>query len=125
MGDESTIGLAELINKVKHELLSSETGEEENIPLFSVDEVELELQVTVTKQAGGGLSIHVIELGGQAERDDLQKVRIVLTPLLDKEERLQYFKTKYPERWKTLQEAQIEATVKGPGQESLDDLYGK
>ena len=35
MSKEKTIGLAELIEKVKHELLSTETDAEGAVPLFS------------------------------------------------------------------------------------------
>jgi len=125
MSDKNGIGLADLINKIKHELLSLETDEKENVPLFSVDEVELELQVTVTKEAGGGLSIQVIQLGARLERYDVQTVRVTLTPLLEKAARLQYLKTKYPEMWQEIKEGQIQGTIKGGDKNSLDDFYGK
>jgi hypothetical protein len=124
VSDTNGIGLAEFINEIKRELLSLETEKQENVPLFSVDEVELELQVTVRKEGGGGLSIQVIQLGGQIGRHDVQRAKVTLTPLLTKEERLEYFKTHYPENWKALQEGQIQATMKGSCQGSLDDFYG-
>jgi hypothetical protein len=123
MSGTSRIGLAELVNELKRELLSLETDTEENVPLFSVDQVELELQVAVTKEAGGGLLIQVIQLGGRVERQDVQTVKVTLTPLFEKEERLQYLKAQHPENWQALQEGQIQATFKGRSQESLDDFY--
>jgi hypothetical protein len=124
MSERTGIGLAELINEVKRELLSLETDAQENVPLFSIDEVELELQVAVTKEGGAGLSIQVIQLGGQIEQQHVQRVKVKLTPLLDKEERLRYFQVKYPEMWKALQERQLHATIKGSEDASLDQLYG-
>lgn len=123
MSDSSRIGLAELVNELKRELLPLETDAQENVPLFSVDQVELELQVAVTKEAGGGLLIQVIQLGGRVERHNVQTVKVTLTPLLEKEERLQYLKARYPENWQALQEGQMRATFKGPSQESLDGFY--
>lgn len=123
MSGTSRIGLAELVNELKRELLSLETDTQENVPLFSVDQVELELQVAVTKEAGGGLLIQVIQLGGRVERQDVQTVKVTLTPLLEKAERLQYLKARYPENWQALQEGQIRATFKGRSQESLDAFY--
>ena len=43
MEQQNTIGLAELIEKVKSELLSEDLGADGTEPLFSVDEVTLEL----------------------------------------------------------------------------------
>jgi hypothetical protein len=117
------IGLVELVNELKRELLSLETDAQENVPLFSVDQVELELQVAVTKEAGGGLLIHVIQLGGRVERQDVQTVKVTLSPLLEKQERLQYLRAQHPEDWQKLQEVQIQATFKGQSQQSLDELY--
>ena len=58
MSDESSIGLAELIQQVKEELLTQAPDGEKDIPIFAVDSVELELQVTVKKLGKAGRSIH-------------------------------------------------------------------
>ena len=124
MGQTKGSCLYEIINRNKSEMLLLGREKREKVPLFSVDEVELELQVAVTKEGGGGISIQVIQLGGRIEQHDVQRVKVTLTPLLEKEERLQYFKAQYPEIWQALQEGQIHATIKGGSQESLDDFYG-
>jgi hypothetical protein len=124
MSKPTGIGLAELINEIKRELLSVDTDAQEKVPLFSIDEVELELQVTVTKEGSAGLSVQVIQIGGQFEQQHVQRVKVKLTPLLEKEERLRDFQSKYPEMWKSLQEKQLHATIKGSEEGSLDDLYG-
>ena len=84
----------------------------------------LELQVTVHKEGKAGLKIYVAEIGGGAGRDDVQKVEVTLTPLLSKEERLRLYKTRYPERWKELEESSVEGGLKGSGKTSLNDQFG-
>jgi hypothetical protein len=124
MSKEDSIGLAEFIEQVKRELLSTEPGVEGSIPLFSVDEVTLELQVAVHKEGKAGLQIYVVELGGGVGRDDTHNVTVTLTPLLSKEERIRLYKTHYPERWAALEYASVKAGLKGSGEESLDNLFG-
>ncbi len=76
------------------------------------DAVELQLQVTVSKQGKAGIRIHVIELGGSAGRNDVQTVKVSLTPLLSKEERIALFKQRHPARWHEIEQASVEATVR-------------
>jgi len=123
MSKEKSIGLAELIEKVKRELLSTKAEAEGTVPLFSVDEVSLELKVTVRKEGKAGLQIHVVEAGGGVGRDDVQTVTVTLSPLVSKEERVRLFKERYPERWQAVEDASVEAGLKGD-EESLDNLYG-
>jgi hypothetical protein len=125
MEDEKPIGLAELIHKVKQELLASDIQQRDSALLFSVDEVELELQVIVKKEAKAGVAIYVVELGAGAGRDDMQRIKIKLTPLLSKEERISFYKKQNPENWESLVARVTQATFKDAGANSqLDDLYG-
>lgn len=123
MPQSNPIGLTELIEQVKRDLLTPEEGRGGNIPIFSVDEVSLELQVTVHKDAEGGIKVYVVELGGGVARDDVQKVNVKLTPLLNKEERIQLYKTHYPDRWQWVERRSVDAAMKGDD-ESLGDSYG-
>ncbi|MGB3758623.1 MAG: trypco2 family protein [Rivularia sp. (in: cyanobacteria)] len=124
MSEENSIGLAELIEQIKQELLSTEAEGEKPIPLFSVDQVNLELQVTARKEGKAGIKVYVVELGGGGSRDDVQKVTVTLTPLLTKEERVALYKTRYPQKWKLLEETSIEGLLKGSSGEPLGDLLG-
>ncbi|MHC5771615.1 MAG: trypco2 family protein [Nostoc sp.] len=124
MSEENSIGLAELIEHIKQELLSTEAEGEKPIPLFSVDQVSLELQVTARKEGKAGIKVYVVELGGGGSRDDVQKVTVTLTPLLSKEERIALYKTRYPQKWKLLEETSIEGLLKGSNDEPLGDLLG-
>lgn len=113
MTDSNSIGLAELIEQVKRELLATTPGNETDIPFLSVDSVELELQVTVKKDAKGGVKIYVLEIGASGSRDDVQKVKVTLSPLLNKETLLSIYKNMYPERWRELLRTSADALTKG------------
>lgn len=97
MPEEKLIGLAELIEQVKRELLPATSDKEAEVPLLSVDTVELELQVTVRKEGKAGLKFYVFEAGGGRSRDDVQKIKVTLSPMLSKEMRLNLYKKRYPQ----------------------------
>jgi hypothetical protein len=122
VAEESTIGLAELIEQVKRELLAPSLEGETDIPLLSVDEVELELQVTVKKDVKGGIKIYVLELGGGGSRDDVQKVKVKLSPIVNKEILLGLYKKRHPERLNELVEKSMDGTLKGRSDENLSEL---
>jgi Trypsin-co-occurring domain 2 len=87
MPTSEPIGLSELIQRVKADLLSEKPTDD--VPLFSLDEVKLELKVTITREGKGGINVHVVELGGSVRGEDVQTVTVTLTPWLSKQERLE------------------------------------
>lgn len=114
----SEIGLAEFIQQVKKELLTTYPENENDTPLLSVDSVELELQVTVKKEGGGGVKINVLQFGGgevsgKISRDDVQKVTVKLSPLLSKEQILKAYYKKNPEKWQKFLDTSLLAVLKG------------
>ncbi len=113
MPDENLIGLSELIDQVKRELLSTSPDKEQDLPLLCVDSIELELQVTVKKEGKAGFKIYVFELGTGASRDDVQKVKVKLSSLFTREELLAIYKNKYPERWHEVMEKGMKSSLKG------------
>jgi hypothetical protein len=126
MTQDNPIGLAELIQTVKQELLSTDFQSEE-APFLSVDEVSLELQVTVQKEGEAGIKIHVIQIGGRLSRDDVQTIKVTLTPLLSKEARLKHYELQFPggpeAAAAAVASASARGTVKG-GKESQRDTFG-
>ncbi len=86
------ITLRELINQVRQELLAPPEGQglEALIPFLFVDEVEVEVAVTVstTVEGSGKVNIYVLELGGGAERagEQAHHVKVKMSPLLTREE---------------------------------------
>lgn len=103
--DPKPIGLAELIDQVKRELLSPAPREADPAPLFAVDEIVLELAVSVTREAEAGINIQVLSIGGGAARADVQTVRVTLRPLRTREELLADLKARDPQRFAEMAEA--------------------
>lgn len=83
---DKPIGLAEMIYQVKRELLSRETRERDPVPLFAVDEIEIETAVAVSREGEGGINIHVLSLGIKGSETATQTVRVTLKPVLSREE---------------------------------------
>jgi hypothetical protein len=115
---EISIGLAELIEKVRQELLKP-PATAGALPLLSIDEIELEIGVTVNKEANAGISIHVVELGAGVRREDVQTVRVRMTPLLDRNERVAILKQ--GEGWEKIKIQQVSFN-KGSGEHSADEF---
>ena len=113
MSNENSLGLTELIQQVKQELLTQSPDSEKDLPIFAVDSVELELQVTVKKQGKAGIKIYVLEMGGGGSRDDIQKVKVKLSPLFNREQLLEIYKEQHPERYAELMKKNLKAATKG------------
>ncbi len=114
----SEIGLAELIQQVKQELLTTYPGSENDTPLLSIDSVELELQVTVKREGGGGIKINVLQFGGgevsgKVSRDDVQKVKVKLSPLVSKEVLINTYGQKNPEKYQQFVDQTLAGILKG------------
>lgn len=110
-----SIGLSELIDQVRYELLEKPDSADKT-PLLSVEDVELDISVTVTKKGEGGLNIQVVALGAGVERTQVHTVRVRLLPLLSHEERLAELKT--DPRWDKIVSQQKEALLKGLEEET-------
>jgi len=109
-----SIGLADFLNRVKQELMQTGAAGAEGsdaVKLLMVEAVEVEIHVGVTREAKGGVNIHVVELGGGATREDTQVVRVRLQPLLSHEQRLAEMQR--DPRWGDFVKASVEHTVKG------------
>lgn len=110
--DDYSIGLAELIEQVKRELLTTSLNNETDVPFLSVDSVELELQVTVKREGKTGIKIYVLEAGGGVGRDDVQKVKVTLSPLLSKEKLVEDYQSRHPDQMKKLADKSLRALLK-------------
>ena len=109
------IGLTELIYQVKRELLSSKDGQVDPLPLFAVDEIEVEATVSVSREAEGGLNIQVLSLGGGVGREDAQTVRVTLKPLRSREELIARLRERDPHLFDQIEEEALN-TLKGSQQ---------
>lgn len=125
------IGLAELITKIKEDLAS--TNKES--PAFLVEKVELDLQVTVSKegevQAQGKakadlkinvLSFDVLKLGeaegsgtvkGNLKRENVHTIKLTLTPAFLNPALMDYLKKSDPETAKKVEETITKISLQG------------
>lgn len=120
-----SIGLAELIQQVKQELLSTVTDQNSTIsgqaaaaPILFVGAVELEIKVTVSREGKGGVKIDVLavgggELGGTVKREDVHTVKVSLSPLFDKAELMEFYRTLHSDQVSVSAKQSVEALLKG------------
>lgn len=111
------ITLSELIDQVREELLAPRQGTQATYPFLFVDEVELELGVSVSKKADGSgkVNIAVLEIGGGVGKTDQQthRIKVKMTPLLTKEEVRE--KLKQNGLWEIIEPVAMQATTKEDG----------
>ena len=130
--ENDRIGLTELLNQVKQELVAASTLatvkksadgtiQQTDIPLFTYGNVELELQVTVKKEGGGGVKLYVFDLKGGGSRDDVQKIKVTLEPLFTKEELLGILAENNPKFLNYVKQHAFYANTKGSDKGNLDD----
>lgn len=122
-----SIGLAELIQQVKQELLSTVPGRNSDAPILFVESVELELKVTVSREGKGGVKIDVLsfgggDLGGSLKREDVHTVKVSLSPLFDKERLMEFYQTLHSDKVPTSVKQSMEALLKGE-EENLADQF--
>ncbi len=114
------VSLNQLIDQVREELLAPRraTTPEAMYPFLFIEEIELEVGVTVssTVEGSGGVNIQVVELSSGLEKakEQVHRVTIKMTPLLSKEEART--KLKQDSRlWKKIEQVVIPATMKEGG----------
>jgi hypothetical protein len=120
----NSIGLSELIEKIKTELLAPPHKDKE-VPFLFVESVELELQVTVKRDGKAGVKVDVLsvggaELGGGLGQDNVQRVKVKLSPLFDKSKVIEFYRKLYPGEEFNLIKKSLD-TLKGDSQGSADD----
>ena len=111
--EPKSIGLTELIYQVKRELLSSESRQNDPVPLFAVDEIELEVAITVSREGQAGINIQVFSLGGGGSREDAQTVRVKLKPLRTREELIADLQKRDPGLFDAMTEESLLLLLKG------------
>lgn len=121
-----SIGLTDLINQVKQELLATALNSDDSVPFLYVDSIELELQVAVSKTGEGGVKIDVLsvggaELGGTVAQEKVQTVKVSLSSLFDREQLLDYYKATQSDDVMTSLHRNMKAVMKGVDQGSADD----
>jgi hypothetical protein len=82
MTKKHLLGLVDLINQMKNELLNSENKVEIN--MFCIDEIILEVNFTISGDIESGFDLGVVTLGSTVNEEQVQKVTVKLTPLVSK-----------------------------------------
>lgn len=134
--DKNSIELAEFIQQVKEDLLSVTPGKDKDAPFLFVESVELELQVTAkrTGKAGakGSVKINVLgtggevggELGGDIGREKVQKVKVKLSPLFDKDRLMKFYQTLHRDKVPATVKNSLAGLLKGDEESNLNDDLG-
>ncbi len=82
------------------------------MPLFAVDEIELEVAVRISRDGQAGINIQVLNLGGGVSREDAQTVRVRLKPLLSREELIAVLRKRDPSLFEAVTD-ESQALLKG------------
>lgn len=79
--DKAVVGLADAIEALRGELLAAAEAGQDQVMRFSIEPVELTVQVGVTKDANGKIGWAIVEAGGRYEQVSTQTLTLRLTPL--------------------------------------------
>jgi NTP-dependent ternary system trypsin peptidase co-occuring protein len=82
MARKSEIGLVDLIDKIKHELVV----QRQDTDLFFVEEINLEINFVISGDINSGFNVGIVTLGSNVAEQRVQKINVKLTPILSKEE---------------------------------------
>jgi Trypsin-co-occurring domain 2 len=113
-----SIGLAELIQQVKKDLLEPGLDRKSDPPLLFVESVELELQVTARREGNAGIKLDVLsigcgEAGGSLSHEQVHTIKVQLSPLFDKAQLLEWYKDLYGDEVLPAVKNSIDALLKG------------
>ena len=94
-----SIGLSELIYGVKRELLTPDSRVDDPVPLFGVEEIQVEVTVSVSRTGEGGINIQVLSLAAGASKEEAQTVRVILRPIYSREQLIAELSRALTQRW--------------------------
>lgn len=122
-----SIGLTDLIQQVKRDLLATVSGESADAPILFVESVELELKVAVKQEGAGKIKIDVLsigggEVGGAVSQDKTHTVKVKLSPLFDKERLMEFYQALHPDQVPASVKRSLDALLKGVDA-NPDDRY--
>jgi hypothetical protein len=81
---KKSLGITELIQRIKEDLLDEKA---QNTPeLFSIDEVNLEINFVISGDISSGFNFSVVTLGSKVSEERIQKVAIKMSPLVSKQQ---------------------------------------
>ena len=134
--ENNSIDLAEFIQQVREDLLLETPQKDNDAPFLFVESVELELQVTAkrTEKAGvkSGVKISVLgvggeiggEIGGDVGREQVQKIKVKLSPIFDKERLLRLYEILDSDKVPATVKNSLTGLLKGNEVSNLDEELG-
>lgn len=113
-----SVGLSELIHQVKKDLLTPVLDRKSDPPILFVESVELELQVTASRDGNAGVKVDVLsvggaEVGGGLSHERTHTVKVQLSPLFDKAQLLEWYKDLYGDEVLPAVKRSMDALLKG------------
>ena len=75
------IALSDFIEHVREQLGFAWVSAENQRIRFLTKSIELEMQVTVGKEAGGGVKVWLLEGSGKAKGETVQKIKMTIEPV--------------------------------------------
>jgi hypothetical protein len=121
------IGLPDLIDQVKRELLAPNPAARarDPYPLLAIEAIELEIAIKVTRSTDGSVKLSVLDaaevnVGRSTTREHAHIVRVKLTPLRTKEEMLAELNLS-PSQQHEQAINSVRLTLRGPANQSTGD----
>ena len=105
--------LNELLMWVKQELLSEEARKNDPVPSFVIDEVTVELSFALTGTVESGINIQVVNLGGEAGEERVQKAIVHMRPILEVDEVVKAYRERRPHVEERLLKESIRTLLRG------------
>lgn len=123
---KNEIGLAELIAQVKKEL----AVKLDDSPVFWVEKVELELNVTVKREGGSVIKIGIFSIGeasvnGKLSSEDVHKIKLTLKSLYTDEDDRKHLESLPEVERKKEETNRRRSTIKGQNSDITDPLQPK
>ncbi len=111
---DKPVSLRDLIYWVKQELLSEEAQQEDPVPLFTIDEVTVEINFVVEGTLKGGFSaLKIVEAGSEVSEQRVQKATVKLTPILEREQLIDEMVAANPQIIEVVKSNAVKAILKG------------
>jgi hypothetical protein len=94
---------------LKSELLNTDYDQDGRAQFLGLEQVSLEIGVTVRREGKAGVKVCVAELRGSAARDNVHRMTVNLVPQLTRDERLQLYRARHPQRLVDLENIALES----------------
>jgi len=85
LGSNKDLGFKEVLDKLKNDIKSIQKQDEKD-RMFILNDIEIELSLTINKEGDGGINIGIVKAGGKVAKESIHKVILKLTPFTNGDE---------------------------------------